>query len=99
MRNGKHRIIGLNGNDAEDGILLYVYVKGNNAAFENIVLTDAQARSISVNLNDATAINSIANGQEPTANSYYDLSGRKVAKGQQPKANGIYIVNGKKVVK
>lgn len=100
MRNGKHRIIGLNGNDAEDGILLYVYVKGNAlAGFENIVLTDAQARSISVNLNDATAINSIANGQEPTANSYYDLSGRKVAKGQQPKANGIYIVNGKKVVK
>jgi len=99
MPNGKHRIIGLNGYDTENGILLYVYVKGNNAAFENIVLTDAQARSISVNMNDATAINSIANGQEPTANSYYDLSGRKVAKGQQPKANGIYIVNGKKVVK
>ena len=47
---------------------------------------------------DATAIKSIANGQEPTANSYYDLSGRKVADGQQPKTKGLYINGGRKVV-
>ena len=44
--------------------------------------------------NNTTSISTIANSQEPTANSYYDLQGRRVA---QP-SKGLYIVNGKKVV-
>ena len=44
--------------------------------------------------NSTTSISTIANSQEPTANSYYDLQGRRVA---QP-SKGLYIVNGKKVV-
>ena len=44
---------------------------------------------------ETTAIERIANGQKPTANSqYFDLQGRKVA---QP-TKGLYIVNGKKVI-
>ena len=43
---------------------------------------------------DVTGINTIANSQQPTANSCYDLQGRKVA---QP-TKGLYIVNGKKVI-
>ena len=95
MPNGKHRIIGLNGYDTENGILLYVYVKGNNAAFENIVLTDAQARSISVNMNDdATGINETANAKAEEGD-WYDLNGRKV-NGTAKK--GVFIQNGKKIV-
>ena len=44
--------------------------------------------------NSTTSISTKANSQEPTANSYYDLQGRRVA---QP-TKGLYIVNGKKVV-
>ena len=44
---------------------------------------------------ETTGIESIANSQEPMANSqYYDLQGRRVA---QP-TKGLYIVNGRKVV-
>lgn len=94
MPNGKHRIIGLNGYDTENGILLYVYVKGNNAAFENIILTDAQARSISVNMNDdATGINETANAKAEEGD-WYDLNGRKV-NGTAKK--GVFIQNGKKI--
>ena len=48
---------------------------------------------------ETTSIESIANGQKPTANGpYYDLQGRKVANGQKPKAKGLYIYNGKTYV-
>ena len=44
---------------------------------------------------ETTSVESIANGQQPTANGpYYDLQGRRVA---QP-TKGLYIVNGKKRV-
>ena len=42
---------------------------------------------------EATGIN-VANSQQPTANSYYDLQGRKVAN----PTKGLYIVNGKTVI-
>ena len=43
---------------------------------------------------NTTSISTIAKSQQPIANSYYDLQGRRVA---QP-TKGLYIVNGKKVV-
>ena len=42
---------------------------------------------------EATGIN-VANSQQPMANSYYDLQGRKVAN----PTKGLYIVNGKTVI-
>ena len=56
----------------------------------------AGTRLFIVTEDDATAIKSIANGQQPTANSYYDLSGRKMVNGKLP--NGVYIIDGRKVV-
>ena len=47
---------------------------------------------------ETTDIESIANSQEPMANSqYYNLAGQRVANGQKPTAKGLYIINGKKV--
>ena len=56
-------------------------------------LTDG-ARLAIVFEDDATAIDAIAKSQEPNANSYYDLQGRRVA---QP-TKGLYIKDGKKVI-
>ncbi len=43
---------------------------------------------------NTTGIETVSNSQQPTADGYYDLHGRRVEK----PAKGIYIVNGKKVV-
>lgn len=62
-------------------------------AYLNIAVTSAPV--LELNFGDATAIEKIANGEEPTANGqYYNLNGQRVA---QP-TKGLYIVNGKKVI-
>ncbi len=55
----------------------------------------SSTNSLAFVFDDATAIEMIANSEEPTANGqYYNLNGQKVA---QP-TKGLYIVNGKKYV-
>ncbi len=46
------------------------------------------------NDNETTGIQTVANSQQPTANSYYDLQGRRVAQS----IKGLYILNKKKVI-
>ena len=95
LTNGTHRIIGLLGSElAANGEVLYVDVMGagETPAFQNVVLTNAAARSIMVG--DATGISAIENAQSTKGN-YYDLNGRKVTKNTK---KGLVIVDGKKVV-
>lgn len=62
-------------------------------AYLNIAVTSAPV--LELNFGEATAIEKIANGEEPTANGqYYNMNGQRVA---QP-TKGLYIVNGRKVV-
>ena len=95
MQNGTHRILGLPGTAEQqaNGTVAYIYVQGGaEVSFENVVLTTATARSISMGGNTT----GIANMSIDKANSQnaYDLSGRKVNAAKK----GIVIVNGKKVL-
>ena len=95
LTNGTHRIIGLLGSElTANGEVLYVDVMGagETPAFQNVVLTNAAARSIMVG--DATGISAIENAQSTMGN-YYDLNGRKMTKNTK---KGLVIVDGKKVV-
>lgn len=57
--------------------------------------TTISAARIGIDFDDVTAIENIANSQQPTANGqYFDLQGRKVAN----PTKGLYIVNGHKVI-
>jgi hypothetical protein len=95
LSNGARRILGLPGTAEQqaDGTVAYVFVQGGNASFENVVLTDAKAQSISVVGDEATAINGIS-GKSKISGEYFDLSGRKVNGIQK----GIVIKGGKKVL-
>lgn len=79
-----------------------------NKAWLAIPTGEATARTITLVFGDATGVNA-ANSQQPTANSYYDLNGRKLngiptkrsAEGRlypQGLKKGVYIMNGRKVV-
>lgn len=95
LADGTHRVLGLPGTAEQlaDGTVMYVYVQGGNATFGNVVLTTASARSISVS-SEATGIDAVESGNL-AADSFYDLSGRKVSASRK----GIVIIGGKKVVK
>lgn len=94
MDNGAHRILGLPGTAEQqaDGTVACVFVKGGNAAIENVVLTTADARSIVLN-GEATGIHAVDNGKKAIDN-WYDLGGQKVNGAKK----GIVIRNGRKVV-
>ena len=67
--------------------------------FQAYLLSDAEGSTLDVTDKEPTAIRTVANSQQPTANShYYDLQGRRIANGKQPTAKGIYIINGQKTV-
>ena len=67
------------------GMRGYFVLKGSSAASSFVINIDGET----------TGIETIANSQEPMANSqYYNLAGRRVA---QP-TKGLYIVNGKTVI-
>ena len=66
-----------------------------NKAFFQVDGTDVDGRDFTMSFDgEATGIQAVGNGQQSTANSCYDLQGRKVS---QP-TKGLYIVNGKKVI-
>ena len=67
--------------------------------FEAYLKSDSQTDELGVTDKEVTAIEAIANSQDPKANGpYYDLQGRRMANGQKPTAKGIYIINGQKTV-
>ena len=85
-------------NDATNGLGFYLnsnaFTVGANTAYLPANFDGSSSRGFFALDGDATGISTIAKSQEPNANSYYDLQGRRVA---QP-TKGLYIVNGKKVV-
>ena len=58
-----------------------------------LILTAAE-----MGVQEVEGIKTVTNSQQPAANCYYDLQGRKVANGQKPTAKGLYIINGQKVI-
>ncbi len=98
MTNGIRRILGLPGTVEQkaSGTIANVFVQGCEAlAFENVVLTTANARSI-IATSEATSINEeLRMKNDESADAVrFDLSGRHVKASQK----GIVIVNGKKLV-
>ena len=95
LSNGTHRILGLPGTTEQQasGAIAYVFVQGGAATFENVVLTTAQARSISA-VGETTGVNTVGCDTVATDGTVFDLSGRKVNAAQK----GIVIIGGKKVL-
>ena len=83
-------------NNGTNGVGFYKLKSGKTLGVGKAYLTyDSSTAPSFFGFGDVTAIDNIANSQQPTANGqYYDLQGRRVA---QP-AKGLYIVNGKKVI-
>ena len=83
-------------NNGSNGVGFYKLKSGSKLGVGKAYLTyDGALAPEFLGFGETTSIESLANGQEPTANGpYYDLQGRRVA---QP-TKGLYIVNGKKVV-
>ena len=85
-------------NDATNGLGFYLnsnaFTVGANTAYLPANFDATSARGFFALDGDATGISTIAKSQEPNANSYYDLQGRRVA---QP-TKGLYIKDGKKVI-
>ena len=78
------------------GVGFYLLKSGDVLAAGKAYLkvSDGAARRFIGFGDESTGIQTVANSQQPTANSCYDLQGRRVA---EP-AKGLYIVDGKKVV-
>ena len=70
------------------------FTVGANTAYLPANFDGSSARGFIALDGDATGISTIAKSQEPNANSYYDLQGRRVA---QP-TKGLYIKDGKIVI-
>ena len=67
---------------------------GSNLCWLELGKKAAAARSLSINGSGTTGINSV--DVEESADSWYDMNGRKLD--EQPARKGVYIQNGKKVV-
>jgi hypothetical protein len=67
---------------------------GANLCWLELGKKAAAARSLSINGSGTTGINSV--DVEESADSWYDMNGRKLD--EQPARKGVYIQNGKKVV-
>ena len=83
-------------NNGTQGVGFYRLTSGKTLGVGKAYLTYSGSLAPEfLGFGETTSIESLANGQQPTANGpYYDLQGRRVA---QP-IKGLYIVNGKKVV-
>ena len=66
-----------------------------NKAWLAVPVSTSNARRLVIVFDETTGID-VANSQQPTANSYYDLNGRKL--NAVPTKKGVYILNGRKVV-
>jgi hypothetical protein len=94
-----HRIVGFASNGTlSNGTVLYIDVEGaGDVKFADVVFTTAKAKSVTMNLGDATGINGIE--AEQNDGIFYDLGG-KVMRTLKKGINIIRNANGttKKVV-